>query len=117
MNSICEACDINEATLYCLDCAKIHIYCQECFANCHKSDSKKSHKTQVLFAHKSGQEKLEEILFCPTHTKKLKEYACLTCNMAICSECSITGDHKKHEAGSIQKGYEKIAIKYELIYA
>jgi hypothetical protein len=96
-----------------LGCAKLHVYYQECFANSHRSDSKKLHKTQLLAA----QENLEEILFCPIHKKKLKEYACLTCNTAICADCSIIGTHKKHEIDSIQKGYEKIVIERVFLLA
>ena len=113
MNSICEVCDVNQAEVYCLDCVKFHIYCQKCFTNFHRSDSKKSHKTQVFSAPKLGRDNLEEILFCLTHNKKLKEHACLTCDMAICPDCLITGDHKEHKADSLQKGYEKVVNEFE----
>eukprot|EP00826_Nyctotherus_ovalis_P037065 TRINITY_DN3354_c0_g3_i4.p1 TRINITY_DN3354_c0_g3~~TRINITY_DN3354_c0_g3_i4.p1 ORF type:complete len:445 (+),score=43.29 TRINITY_DN3354_c0_g3_i4:100-1434(+) len=91
---------------------RLHIYCRECFNKTHKSDSKMSHKTQLLSAVAPGQENLEEALFCFAHSKKYKEYVCLACNQAICFDCFVVGGHVGHKPGSIQKGFEKMAEEF-----
>eukprot|EP00826_Nyctotherus_ovalis_P037068 TRINITY_DN3354_c0_g7_i1.p1 TRINITY_DN3354_c0_g7~~TRINITY_DN3354_c0_g7_i1.p1 ORF type:complete len:217 (-),score=31.51 TRINITY_DN3354_c0_g7_i1:776-1426(-) len=113
MNSTCEFCDISQATIHCLSCVKIHIYCKRCFDITHESDFKRSHKTQLLSTITPGQENSEEMLFCSTHSRKYKEYACLTCNQAICLDCSAIGDHVGYKIGSIPKGFEKMAEEFK----
>jgi len=108
MNSLCEVCDTKQATIYCMNCGKFHLYCQKCYEISHESDSKKSHKIQAISTTTPGQEDLEDMLFCQEHEKKFKEYSCLTCNQPICSDCLIIGKHMGHEVKTIQKGYEKI---------
>jgi len=108
MNSVCEACDTKKTTINCMDCNKVHSCCQKCCGISHDCDCKKSHKTQPNFATISIEEELEEILFCQEHEEKYKEYSCLTCNQAICSDCLEIGKHIGHEADNIQKGYEKV---------
>jgi len=108
MNSVCEACDTRQATIYCMNCAKLHLYCQKCYETSHECDSKRLHKIQTISMATSGEEGLEEMLFCQEHGRKFKEYSCLTCNQSICSDCLIIGKHVGHEMNTIQKGYERI---------
>eukprot|EP00826_Nyctotherus_ovalis_P014908 TRINITY_DN14196_c0_g6_i4.p1 TRINITY_DN14196_c0_g6~~TRINITY_DN14196_c0_g6_i4.p1 ORF type:complete len:458 (-),score=67.90 TRINITY_DN14196_c0_g6_i4:144-1517(-) len=112
MNLVCESCDARQATVYCLDCAKLHLYCQKCFKVSHESDSKQSHKIQLLSITASNKGNQGEKLFCCAHGKKPKEYACLVCKEAVCSDCLVFGEHKGHEADTIQKGFEKINKKF-----
>jgi len=114
MNFVCEVCDARQATIYCMNCAKLHLYCQKCYEISHECDSKKSHKIQAISKSTSGQEDLEEMLFCQEHEKKYKEYACLTCNQSICSDCLIIGKHIGHEMNTIQKGHEKIIKDFKI---
>jgi len=113
MNSACEVCDANQPTIKCMDCDEFYLYCQKCYEISHKCDSKKSHKTQAISAVISVEEDLEELLFCQEHEEKYKEYSCLTCNQAICSDCLTIGKHIGHETNNIQKGYEKVIADFK----
>eukprot|EP00826_Nyctotherus_ovalis_P037067 TRINITY_DN3354_c0_g5_i1.p1 TRINITY_DN3354_c0_g5~~TRINITY_DN3354_c0_g5_i1.p1 ORF type:complete len:439 (+),score=45.56 TRINITY_DN3354_c0_g5_i1:70-1386(+) len=56
----------------------------------------------------------EQLSVTIVQEKKLfKEYACLSCDQAICSDCSILGQHKDHNVSTIQKGYEKVVERFE----
>jgi len=107
MNSECEVCDTRQATIYCMTCAKLHLFCKKCYDLSHECDPKKLHETKKISITTLGEEGLEEILLCQEHKKKFKEYSCLTCNQSICSDCIIR-KHKEHEIDTIEKNYEKV---------
>eukprot|EP01022_Parablepharisma_sp_SALTPOND_P018540 TRINITY_DN303_c0_g1_i3.p4 TRINITY_DN303_c0_g1~~TRINITY_DN303_c0_g1_i3.p4 ORF type:complete len:371 (+),score=41.62 TRINITY_DN303_c0_g1_i3:142-1254(+) len=110
MNALCNICDAYEAALYCEDCPRFHLYCEDCYKASHKADNKKHHKIEKYNPESKA---IFEEIYCQYHPKKVKEYACLTCNAPVCSDCIILGKHKGHHTDSFENELEKTVAKFK----
>jgi len=101
---LCEICETKEATVFCKNCDKIHIFCERCFTIAHEADNKRLHATQpvcmALISNEKG-------YFCKEHPKEIKKYACLICSKSVCGECIAFGEHHMHKQGTFKDGIEK----------
>ncbi|KAJ5071533.1 bonus isoform c-related [Anaeramoeba ignava] len=92
-SQLCEECEAEEATERCEECG---VYlCKKC--------GEKTHSFQVLKSHhrvpynSKNPEISKENLTCPLHPNRMKEYFCTKCNMAICVDCIVLGEHREHD--------------------
>jgi hypothetical protein len=86
---ICLGCEIDEPTLFCVQCnAK---YCQECDSKAHQTKNTKLHRRTAL-----GNQ------FCSSHVGEKLELFCFECKINLCILCKDYGLHKEHEVESFE---------------
>ena len=113
----CDVCESENATMKCLDCTKNRFFCDICFSVSHKSDKNMAHRKEII-SDKDIEERRknpdqENLGRCDIHKQNKLKYICKSCHLAICSDCVITGDHKGHDAISIQDIQPEIAKMIE----
>jgi hypothetical protein len=101
---ICSICNKPNATLWCeQDQVKL---CAKCDATLHNAN-------KLLMSHNRLpiKEAAASICQCPHHPHSILQYYCEKCNMSVCMECKINGNHSKgefqnHKLIPIDKAYK-----------
>ena len=107
LNELCDICGTKKPEVYCENCIRNHLYCEDCFEFVHKSDEKKAHIKQPF-------DKAENsTISCSDHPKKLLEFACIKCGVLTCGECIVIGKHRGHPGGTIKEAFKKFSSRYE----
>nr|XP_022300423.1 uncharacterized protein LOC111108678 [Crassostrea virginica] len=96
----CDLCKTAIAQSYCDFC---HVnLCKPCIGE-HISDEYDKHKIVPILQRKST------LIYpkCETHQSKTCEYQCKDCNIFVCSDCTVSTQHKGHEYLKLEELYTK----------
>ncbi|XP_078341481.1 uncharacterized protein LOC111108663 [Crassostrea virginica] len=96
----CDLCKTAIAQSYCDFC---HVnLCKSCIGE-HISDEYDKHKIVPILQRKST------LIYpkCQTHQSKTCEYQCKDCNIFVCSDCTVSTQHKGHEYLKLEELYTK----------
>ncbi len=103
----CQFCNRHPAEMYCGECDQY--FSNQCFEFFHKNQNLNHKGLQISAEQLAKWQAQEAAKHCPQHITKSKEYACCTCDMAICEECAIYGEHRTHDRKPFDAGCGKIA--------
>ncbi|XP_043235820.1 probable E3 ubiquitin-protein ligase MID2 [Amphibalanus amphitrite] len=98
----CEECGSNYGSLLCAKCEDTR-FCTGCFQKVHRASKLLSRHvsrpappgSSVASGSDSGAA-LADARCCPLHAGRPLEYYCTDDEVAVCSHCSISGEHKGH---------------------
>nr|XP_022300403.1 uncharacterized protein LOC111108666 [Crassostrea virginica] len=96
----CDLCKAVIAQSYCDFC---HVnLCKPCIGE-HISDKYDKHKIVPILQRKST------LIYpkCQTHQSKTCEYQCKDCNIFVCSDCTVSTQHRGHEYLKLEELYTK----------
>eukprot|EP00826_Nyctotherus_ovalis_P007010 TRINITY_DN1171_c0_g3_i1.p1 TRINITY_DN1171_c0_g3~~TRINITY_DN1171_c0_g3_i1.p1 ORF type:complete len:457 (-),score=138.02 TRINITY_DN1171_c0_g3_i1:155-1525(-) len=111
MSKICDVCE-EKADIYCNDCTKNKFFCTNCFNFTHPPNSAKSKHSTKDANEIQDERQIGEIVLCPLHPNKEKEYACLECDVVVCADCIAFGEHCGHKMSNFTTGLEEAAKKF-----
>jgi len=69
---------------------------------------------QHFNTYKPDMEQTNRNLTCSLHSKRIKEYLCVTCDLPVCSDCIAFGQHKKHSIEELIQGVIQIVKELKL---
>ncbi|XP_022300406.2 uncharacterized protein LOC111108668 [Crassostrea virginica] len=96
----CDLCKTAIAQSYCDFC---HVkLCKPCIGE-HISDDYKKHIIVAIHQRKST------LIYpkCETHQHKICKYQCKDCNIFVCSDCTVSTQHKGHEYLKLEEMFTK----------
>ncbi len=94
---MCQLCESRDADILCESCKRLFIYCKDCYYFSHKSDSLSAHKKRTI-TNENRQSLVSEGYLCKDHPDERYTFICKTCDVPVCNECIIGGQHKSHKA-------------------
>ncbi|XP_037082246.1 E3 ubiquitin-protein ligase Midline-1-like [Pollicipes pollicipes] len=102
----CEECNVNHGSLTCPKCEDCR-FCQSCFNKVHQGSrllSRHVPRAATPAAAGSGDGGAAAAdQCCPLHERRPLEYYCTDDDVAVCSHCSISGEHKGHTVETVSE--------------
>jgi len=99
---LCQECDSQPATVYCIACAAD--FCSKCDPATHSTNVLKTH-TRIPVEAKPKT--------WTVHPRKGLETYCTLCNQLICHLCTIYGPHKDHPTESVSDAAKRERANFE----
>jgi hypothetical protein len=100
---ICDVCHKKQSAIYCIN-DKLKL-CNDCDDKIHKANEiTKTHDRKKLV------DVIANFQECPEHPGNMVQYYCPQCNLPVCMECKVSGNHShkdtmKHKLVPINKEY------------
>ncbi|XP_070548057.1 tripartite motif-containing protein 2-like [Ptychodera flava] len=95
---VCELCEDREVTHFCIECCEY--LCENCERMHRKIKATRLHKVRLISELDAQREErpsfVEYVVNCPTHPESKVQFYCDTCQVPVCTACTIV-DHRVPE--------------------